>query len=432
MADILTLRKGLQADLAKAPYKPGAISITTDERAIYLDTSTSSRIRLGDFVFVNRLSELAADKYKPYSTVALYYAAEEDKLYKYDGTQFVAICDISGELSALETSISANGTAIQTLQTNHSSLESRVKTLEDNSSGVPSDVGDLVARIEREYKEADQAILNTIAGLETADTTLQTAIAGVQSEVASLSTVVSANGAAITTGDANTLKEAKEYADQKVSDEATARDTAIGLETTARQNAINDLNTTIAGLQTTLQGEINRATQEDAAIRAAFAKADSDLESKITSAYQEYVNTNMQAADAMRFIGVINGDKPIEEQIQSPVRKGDTYKFSVQKTYLGETYYRGDLMIANTDEDDAGFGWSHVESGYEDDYDPKLVGNNDDKAIILKNAMDNELGMIVFADNYDDSTGGTRINVATSADGFTTTVTAEVVWGSFN
>ena len=73
MAKVI-FKKGLLAGLKAAPIVEGAIHITTDERAMYLDIDSTTRVRIGDFQEFTTLADLQANT-NP-STTALYYVSE--------------------------------------------------------------------------------------------------------------------------------------------------------------------------------------------------------------------------------------------------------------------------------------------------------------------------------------------------------------------
>lgn len=87
MANVL-FKKGLLAGLKDAPIKEGTIYVTTDERAMYLDISNSQRIRLGDFIEVADVDSLPDTGA---NVSALYYAAAENVLAKWNGSAWVQI-----------------------------------------------------------------------------------------------------------------------------------------------------------------------------------------------------------------------------------------------------------------------------------------------------------------------------------------------------
>ena len=81
----VSFKMGLRADLP-ATYEPGCVRLCTDERSWYVDISDSQRIRVGDFQEVANIAALTSIQ-NP-STTALYYAAAENVLAKYNGSQW--------------------------------------------------------------------------------------------------------------------------------------------------------------------------------------------------------------------------------------------------------------------------------------------------------------------------------------------------------
>ena len=104
----VTFKKGLLAGLNAAPIVEGAIHITTDERALYLDIDATTRVRIGDFQEFTTLTALQANA-NP-STTALYYVTELNCLAKWNGSKYVQInldtgatgVDITGAGNALD------------------------------------------------------------------------------------------------------------------------------------------------------------------------------------------------------------------------------------------------------------------------------------------------------------------------------------------
>ena len=87
MANV-AFKKGLLANLPST-HAEGTFYVTTDERAIYLDVSDSSRIRLGDFQEFATVAALEANV-NP-STSALYYVSDINCLAKWNGTSYTQI-----------------------------------------------------------------------------------------------------------------------------------------------------------------------------------------------------------------------------------------------------------------------------------------------------------------------------------------------------
>ena len=80
--DKLRFLSGLQANLPTA-ITNGTVYVTTDEHAMYVDLG-GERIRLGDFVVVDKVSSLPTTP-TPHQA-ALYYAVAENILCRYNQT----------------------------------------------------------------------------------------------------------------------------------------------------------------------------------------------------------------------------------------------------------------------------------------------------------------------------------------------------------
>lgn len=596
MADTLILRKGLLANLAAAPKIAGAISITTDERAMYVDLDNETRIRLGDFIEVDTYEDLIALK-DEWKTTGFYYVKDINGLYKYSDVEGWKLVneksDFSGDISSLQTTVAGHGTDIAGLKTDvaantkaisdeaaradaaekvnaaavvtekeraegaERALGERIDGVNTSISGVASDLAAEVTRakaaekanadnitalqtgkqdsitgaatsvvandltaskvlvsdingkiavnaldasklaylsdvtgniqsqidsantansdlattvanldkaykaadsgfetrikaledaeekataaaleqLERDYKAADVTINEKITALQNKDTGFDTTIADIQTDITELETAVGNLETDISDGDAATLQSAKDYADGKVGAEAEARTQAINNLQSGYENADTAIRTSISEVSTAVSTEKTRAEGQEAAIRSEFAAADAALKTEVTNAYKEYVDGKLQAADAMRFMGVIDDSEAFEDQIVTPVEAGHTYKVGAEIIIDGATRRVGDLVIANADQEGETYtgGWSFVSSGYEDDYDPSLVGDAAAKSVTLKSGVDADLGKLVFADAFDASAekhnGGMQYVVTVSGD--TTTVTAQMVWGEF-
>ena len=79
----LQFKRGSLSNLAAQAVKDGTIYVTTDERAMYLDYGTK-RIRLGDFIPVDKIADLPAAGHA-YET-AVYYVKDGNILARWDAT----------------------------------------------------------------------------------------------------------------------------------------------------------------------------------------------------------------------------------------------------------------------------------------------------------------------------------------------------------
>lgn len=142
MANV-SFKKGLLANLPAA-ISEGTFYITTDERAMYLDVDSTTRVRIGDFQEFATLTALQANT-NP-STTALYYVTELNVLAKWDGTKYVQINLDTGATSAEAT---GNGNALDGVSYDPATRKltfTKTKTFttaSDVDSQIAAKVGDL-------------------------------------------------------------------------------------------------------------------------------------------------------------------------------------------------------------------------------------------------------------------------------------------------
>lgn len=103
---MVNFKKGSLANLP-TEINEGTIYFTTDERAIYLDVDSSTRIRIGDIQEFATLTELQANT-NP-STTALYYIADVNCLAKWDGTKYI---QINLDTGATSVEVTGDGNAV--------------------------------------------------------------------------------------------------------------------------------------------------------------------------------------------------------------------------------------------------------------------------------------------------------------------------------
>lgn len=178
--------------------------------------------------------------------------------------------------------------------------------------------------------------------------------------------------------------------------------------------AITELNLGLSAANSAIQNEVARATAKEDEIVV-------------------LIDQKMQTGDAMRFKGVALSadDLPLQN-----VKNGDTYKVGASFEYGDIVCYIGDLLIANGDSDEDGNysgTWSHVPSGYEDDYDSYLQWDSTNSAIVLRSGIGVNKGQISFVNDYTEEDGGLKLQVEaqTTPLGDSFTVSASLEWGSF-
>lgn len=197
MAD-LKFRRGPLAALASQPKVDGTLYVTTDEGAIYLDTSNSNRIRLGDFIPVNTVNDLPQAGHA-YET-AVYYVKTGNILARWDSTNnrwiqinkagVVSVADETGTSGNVITGIridtNANGeltlkltrdsvvtsSSFSQLQSDLSDLEDRVEDNEDaigllnGDASTQGSVAYAVAQEASARQSADTALGNRLTTVE--------------------------------------------------------------------------------------------------------------------------------------------------------------------------------------------------------------------------------------------------------------------------
>jgi hypothetical protein len=163
------------------------------------------------------------------------------------------------------------------------------------------------------------------------------------------------------------------------------------------------------------EGEISniKANAETLATKVELNQAKSDLTADI--------NAHIQAANAMRYIGSVNGKDKVLPSLG--VKVGDTY---VVSEAFG-SYLPGDLLIAKGDETGVGedavitanLAWEHVSTGY----DAKLENS-------LK-AEGNTISLLNYADAPLAGVSFVSETVSIAANSANDALEMNIVWGSF-
>lgn len=331
MAELL-FRRGLLADLFhkengaydKAPLVDGALSFTTDEPAIYMDTATG-RERIGDIkTFVN------AKEFNAYITehadhlpkTALYYivgstpasTSADDKigevvfynaLLKWTGTTWIQInekSDYSGELSQLQSDVNAASVAAGQAAAAAKKAQDEVDALEKVHADDKAELAGDIKEVSDALSEHKTAYSAKITALEDADSTTSNAlsahIAVYNAKVEELNTAINGKQATIT-GAASSVVTEQLTADTVVIANAEGKLAASNITTTklgyltdvtsniqAQLNAItsdiNGINTGITNLNTA----IGTAKQE--AITAAKTETENQIKDLVGDAAADY------------------------------------------------------------------------------------------------------------------------------------------------
>ena len=314
MANI-AFKKGLLANLPST-YAEGTFYVTTDERAIYLDVDSSTRIRLGDFQEFASLEALQANT-NP-STTALYYISGLNILAKWNGTEYVQInkdtgatsFEVTGDGNAV-TGVSYDATTRKLTLTKgatymkESDVDSKISTavgalgsdtdgnayanvkayVDDKTAGIASDaalteLSNKVAAAESEI-DALQAANEEGGAVATAIASAQSAAEGAQATADEAKGIAESKATLdeVKALDYATKTEAQGYADAKDEAIAAAQSKADSAYELAEGKAtMDEVNAAIAGAGHAVKSEVDQAIAD---LDAAYKLADTNLETKL-------------------------------------------------------------------------------------------------------------------------------------------------------
>lgn len=310
---------GEDGNYDRAPLREGALSFTTDEPAIYLDTKiegTVVRERIGDVKQFNRANEFQAylDAHQGHiPTTALYYVVgttpdsndDADKiggivfynaLLKCTGDSWIQInekSDYTGELTQLQSDVNAINTLAGNAQAAANKAQEEVDALEQahntDKAELAGDIKDVSDAL-----DAHKEVYNTkITALEQADSTTSNAlsahISAYNTKVEELNTAIgkkqnTITGAAETvvtdnlTG--NTVVIANENGKLASSDISTTKLGYLTDVTSNIQGQLNQHSSDINGLNTSI-GNLN--TSINTAKAEAVAEAKTETETQISA-----------------------------------------------------------------------------------------------------------------------------------------------------
>lgn len=132
----VAFKKGLKANLPQT-YTTGTFYVTEDEKALYLDVSDSSRIRLSDFQVVADIAALNLIEDTNENT--LYYVEDINCLAKYDGDKFV---QINPDTGATKVTIEGEGNAIT--GASYDDKSRTLKLTKDDTFAKPAEIDEKI------------------------------------------------------------------------------------------------------------------------------------------------------------------------------------------------------------------------------------------------------------------------------------------------
>lgn len=210
--------------------------------------------------------------------------------------------------------------------------------------------------------------------------------------------------------------------DKKVSDVSTVANSALS----TAQNALPK-----AGGQMNANAEIKMNNGSITGLADLTSSSNGKM-----AANKNYVDAaiaaGIQANDAMTFKGTLGNDgNSTASSLPNTAQKGDTYKVAVRGIYAGIDAKVGDLFI-NVAADNATANWTHISSGYEDDYLQKLIIS--DNTIYLTDGIANTIGTNGSGSVSNFTLVGnenSNLVFEVSQADQKITITGSMVWGSF-
>ena len=270
----------------------------------------------------------------------------------------------------INNTISQNYSELNTLKGTVSNLTEQLHneiTAREATDQSVEDVRGEIARVEKEYKEADQELRDLINILTSTDfSNLEKAVRDNTQNIETL------------TGSAEVEGSVDYKIQQAIDSLSQGQSGAVGQLREDLEKQIEEteqrLDNSIGTLQDQLQQEIRDRESDIERVESEYAEADQQT----LQDAKDYVDSMLSTADAMTFKGVL-GSYEIEDLPTIGVSAGDTYKVGENGQYgpVQEWGYIGDLFIALKDqgEEDADEylgGWAHISSGYEVSFDPTL------------------------------------------------------------
>lgn len=342
MAELL-FRRGLLTDLFhqtdgvydKAPLIDGALSFTTDEPAIYMDTATG-RERIGDIkTFANAQEFLtyinAHTDYLP--TTALYYIVgtsqdstnANDKigeivyynaLLKWTGTTWIQInekSNYSGELSQLQDDVNAAATAAGAAQAAANKAQTEVDALEKLHADDKTELAGDIKEVSDALNTHKTAYATKIAALEEADSntsnalsahinTFNTTVEGLNTAIGNKQATITGAASTVTTNDltANTVVIANDQGKLAASSISTTKLGYLTDVTSNIQDQLNAITSDINGINTSI-GNLNTAigTAKTEAIATAKTETENQIKALVGDAATDY-NTLKKLEDKIK------------------------------------------------------------------------------------------------------------------------------------
>lgn len=266
----LSFKRGALANMPSTKVD-GTIYVTTDEHAMYVDVG-DSRIRLGDFIPVNTVSDLPASGHV-YET-AVYYVRQGNILARWDADT------------------ANNGANARWIQINKAGVVG-VTTATGSTGNAISSISTVVAADGTLQLEVTKVSLATATELAGIDTRLTAAENTVSSHTTAINTL---NGSDTTEGSvAYAVKTAKEALLGSETTYTTFK--LIGDAIRSLLTSVSGNTTDIAGLQTTVSGHTSTLNT-----LTANAQTEGSIDYKVAHAVADIINDAPAAYDTLKEI----------------------------------------------------------------------------------------------------------------------------------
>lgn len=176
----------------------------------------------------------------------------------------------------------------------------------------------------------------------------------------------------------------------------------------------------------TMSGALNMGSKQITNMATPTADAHAATKRYVDDA----IAAGIKANDAMTFKGTVGGNGATVSALPTTAQKGDTYKVAAKGKYANVEAKVGDLFI-NVANDDATASWTHISSGYEDDYLQKLAVNQN--TIHLTDGVTNSSTGSVSGFTIVGASNSNLVFEVTAGEGDNPvhTITASMTWGTF-
>ena len=430
MANI-RFKRGLLANLPST-IQDGSVYITTDERAMYIDVDSTTRIRIGDIIVCANETAL---QNAPKSQEALYYLTNKNILAKWNGpgdTDFIQInrqSTLSQLIDSFNTTVASlvNNTGVAITQSVSSSTGGSRSTTYNLISLDPTKVHIYADNNEIKFAIADEVYKGQLSAALDAETANK-----VNLTLTNKKTGTDVDGNAINcTVDTSTIGLVGEGITMTV-----LQDGSVKLAATGGVRSVSNAFDAQGGFKTSI--ELPNTTKISQAVTPTIAYGNSGNQSAVfvngTATLSVYTKAEVDgkiseagvAYNAMVFKGSVgtNAGATVSALPTTNVSIGDVYKVSSSNSYINDEPTKiGDMFIATAadgaTENASGYldaediVWVYIPSGDEDSASYQLVYDSTLNALALKDAGGNVRGKLTSLSN-SLVLGGTNRNITIS------------------